>query len=341
MTTSDRAVLATDTRRDSAAGRANARPAAGPGTPPPTPRRRTGRSSRRKSLEIVLFVAPALLVYVGFVLLPVVLAAYYSVFKWNGLGPLEDFVGIDNYVRALSDPVFIGAMGHNLFFVVASLIVQGPIALGVALLLNRAIKGRSVFRVIIFIPYVLSEVISAVAWLLILQPRGPFDAVMEAVGLGGLRQLWLADLDVVIWTLLAVISWKYVGFAIILFLAGLQGVPDELTEAAQIDGASWWQVQRHITIPLLGPTIRIWAFLSIIGSLQLFDMVWVMTGGGPANASSTMATYMIQFGFQRSQLGFGSAIAVILFIVSFTFALVYQRFVLRRDTEGALTRGVG
>jgi raffinose/stachyose/melibiose transport system permease protein len=339
MSISDRSVALTDPPRESSsAGRAAARPAA-PGPRPRSASKRTG--NRRKTIEILVFVGPALLVYISFVLLPVVLAAYYSLYKWNGLGPLDEFIGADNYVRALSDPVFIGAMGHNLFFVVASLIVQGPIAVGVALLLNRAMKGRSIFRVIIFVPYVLSEVISAVAWRLILQPHGPFDAVLEALGLGELRQLWLADLNVVIWTLLAVVSWKYVGFAIILFLAGLQGVPDELTEAAQIDGASWWQIQRHITIPLLGPTIRIWAFLSIIGSLQLFDMVWVMTGGGPANATSTMATYMIQFGFQRSQLGFGSAIAVILFVVSFTFALIYQRFVLSRDTEGALTRGVG
>jgi raffinose/stachyose/melibiose transport system permease protein len=313
---------------------------AGPGARPSTTTRRK-RTSKRKTIEIIAFVAPALVVYISFVLLPVALAAYYSVFNWNGLGPLDNFVGLDNYTRALADPVFIGAISHNLFFVIASLVVQGPIAIGVALLLNRAMKGRSAFRVIIFIPYVLSEVIAAVAWLLILQPAGPFDAFLEAIGLGGLRQLWLGDINVVIWTLLAVVSWKYVGFAIILFLAGLQGVPDELAEAAQIDGASWWQTQLHITIPLLGPTIRIWAFLSIIGSLQLFDMVWVMTGGGPANATSTMATYMIQFGFQRSQLGFGSAIAVILFVISFTFALIYQRFVLRRDTEGALTRGVG
>ena len=115
---------------------------------------------------------------------------------------------------------------------------------------------------------------------------------------------------------------------------------DELSEAAQIDGATWWQTQRHITIPLLGPTIRIWAFLSIIGSLQLFDMVWVTTGGGPAGATATMATYMVQFGFQRNQLGFGSAVAVILFVISLAFALVYQRFVLRRDIDGALTSGV-
>ena len=338
MSLSERSVTTDPNGAPASPGRAQARPGvASPTSSAP----RKPRKSHRKTLEIIGFVGPALIVYVTFVLLPVALAAYYSLYKWNGLGPLDQFVGFDNYARAFADPVFIGAMGHNLFFIVASLIVQGPIAIGVALLLNRAMKGRSIFRVIIFIPYVLSEVIAAVAWLLILQPGGPFDAVMEAIGLGGLRQLWLADLDIVIWTLLAVVSWKYVGFAIILFLAGLQGVPDELTEAAQIDGASWWQIQRHITIPLLGPTIRIWAFLSIIGSLQLFDMVWVMTGGGPANSTSTMATYMIQFGFQRSQLGFGSAIAVILFVISFTFALIYQRFVLRRDTEGALTRGVG
>ncbi|WP_277956156.1 carbohydrate ABC transporter permease [Agromyces atrinae] len=317
------------------ADRAPARPAGGDPAP------RVHRSSWRTRLEIILFAGPALLVYVGFVLLPVGLAVYYGFFKWNGIGPLEDFVGFENYTRALADPVFIGAIGHNFFFVIASLLVQGPIAIGVALLLNRRMRGRSLFRVLVFIPYVLSEVIAGVAWLLILQPGGPLDALFASVGLGDVVQLWLADPNVVLWTMLGVISWKYVGFAIILFLAGLQGVPDELAEAAQIDGASWWQIQRHITIPLLGPTIRIWAFLSIIGSLQLFDLVWIMTGGGPANATSTMATYMINFGFTRSQYGYGSAVAVILFIISFVIAIAYQRFVLRRDTEGALTRRAG
>jgi raffinose/stachyose/melibiose transport system permease protein len=152
--------------------------------------------------------------------------------------------------------------------------------------------------------------------------------------------LWLADQSIVFWTLFWVLSWKYLGFAIILFLAGLQSVPDELAEAAQIDGASWWQTQRYITLPLLTPTIRIWAFLSIIGSLQQFDVVWLLTGGGPVNATTTMATYMVQYGFQRSQLGFGSAVAVILFALSLVFALLYQRFILQRDLRGSLTGGV-
>jgi raffinose/stachyose/melibiose transport system permease protein len=314
---------------------------AGPAPLASHPVRRRRSSAVRKRIEIALFAGPALLVYVCFVLLPVVLAAVYSFFKWNGYGPLQSFIGLENYRRALADPVFIGAIGHNLFVVILSLIVQGPIAIGVALLLNRKLRGRTFFRVIIFIPYVLSEVIAGLSWKLLLQPDGPFDSFLKSVGLGSLKQLWLADSDIVLWTVFLILTWKYVGFAIILFLAGLQSVPAELEEAGRIDGASWWQIQRHITLPLLGPTIRIWAFLSIIGSLQLFDMVWVVTGGGPAGATTTMATYMVQYGFQRNQLGFGSAVAVILFIISLVFALLYQRFVLRRDLQGSLTRGVG
>lgn len=314
---------------------------AGPAPTPPAPIRRRRSSRVRKRIEIMLFAGPALVVYVAFVLVPVVLAAAYSFYKWNGYGPLQDFSGLENYRRALTDPVFIGAIGHNLFVVILSLVVQGPIAIGIALLLNRKLRGRTFFRVIIFIPYVLSEVIAGLSWRLLLQPEGPFDGLLHAIGLGSLKQLWLADSDIVLWTVFAILTWKYVGFAIILFLAGLQGVPAELEEAGRIDGATWWQIQRHITLPLLGPTIRIWAFLSIIGSLQLFDMVWVVTGGGPAGATTTMATYMVQYGFQRNQLGFGSAVAVILFVISLIFALLYQRFVLRRDLQGSLTRGVG
>jgi raffinose/stachyose/melibiose transport system permease protein len=292
----------------------------------------------RRRLEIVLFVGPALLIYVMFVLVPMGMACFYSVFNWNGLGPLNRYVGFGNYRRALSDPVFRGAIEHNLTIIVLSIVIQLPIGLGLALLLNRKMRGRAALRTIFFAPYVLSEVIAAVMWLLILQPDGMIDSLLRKVGLGHFVQLWLADQHLVLYTLFVVITWKYVGFGIILFLAGLQGVPKELLEAAEVDGASAFQRTRHITVPLLGPTIRIWIFLSIVGSLQLFDLVWIMTLGGPANASNTMVTYIIQFGFQRQQFGFGSAVAVILFVLSFTFALIYQRYVLRRDTEGALTR---
>ncbi|HWR85343.1 MAG TPA: sugar ABC transporter permease [Rhodoglobus sp.] len=308
--------------------------------PAPAPRPPRAKARDRRGLVLIWgFVAPALIVYAVFVLLPVALAAVYSFFNWNGLSQLDRFIGFDNYARAIGDPVFISAIGHNIAIVALSLVVQGPLAIGIALLLNRPLRGRTFIRTLIFVPYVLSEVVAGLAFRLLLPPDGPFDGILTALGWAGDKPNWLADPAIAFWTLFVVLTWKYLGFAIILMLAGLQGVPDELPEAASIDGASWWQIQRHITLPLLAPTIRIWAFLSIIGSLQLFDMVWILTGGGPLNATETMATYMVEYGNGRSQIGYGSAVAVILFVVSLVIALVYQRFVLRRDLAGAVTRG--
>lgn len=284
---------------------------------------------------------PALLVYAVFVVIPVIQAIYYSGFKWNGLKPLTDFVGLANYERALSDPVFHSAISHNVFFVTLSLVIQIPFALGLALMLNGRFRGRAFFRLIFFAPYVLSEVITAAIFQLLLMPDSFVDQAMASAGLGGLTQLWLADRSVVLFTLFVVISWKYFGFHMILLLAGLQGIPRELEEAAAIDGASRRQAIRYVVLPLLGPTLRVSVFLSLIGALQLFDLIWVTTGGGPANASNTMATYLFDWGFRRFQLGYGSAVAVILFGMTFLIALAYQRFVLRRDTEGAITTAGG
>ena len=296
-----------------------------------------GRRSRRKWLELGLFVLPALALYAVFVLYPIAKAAQYSLYAWNGIEDLTDFVGLDNYRRAFEDEAFRGAIVHNAIIVVLSLVVQFPLALGVALLLNQPLRGRSIFRLIFFAPFVLAEAIAAVLWLLMLQPDGLVDRSFQAVGLGGLVQLWLADTEIVLFTLFVVITWKYIGFGIILFLAGLQGVPRELDEAAAIDGATAFQRLRYVTLPLLGPTIRIWAFLAIIGSIQLFDVIWIMTDGGPADASNTMATYMIDWSFKRFQFGYASAVAVIMLVISLVFALIWQRFVLRRDIDGALT----
>ena len=273
-------------------------------------------------------------------LAPILVAGYYSLHEWDGFGALEP-VGLRNYGDALSDDVFQKAIVHNLIIVALSLVVQLPLSIGLALLLNRRLRGRAFLRLVVFAPYVLSEAITAVIWLLLLQPDGFVDEFLRTIGLGGLVQQWLADGGIVLYTLFAVITWKYIGFGIILLLAGLQSIPEELREAARLDGASPWQTTRHIVLPLLGPTIRIWIFLSVIGSLQLFDLVWIMTLGGPANASSTMATYLIDRGFRRYEFGYGSAVAVILFAICFAFALLYQRYALRRDTAGAVTRIAG
>jgi raffinose/stachyose/melibiose transport system permease protein len=294
----------------------------------------------RRRLELSVLLGPALVLFVCFVLAPILVAGYYSLHEWDGFGALEP-VGLRNYGDALSDDVFQKAVGHNLIIVALSLVVQLPLSIGLALLLNRRLRGRAFLRLVVFAPYVLSEAITAVIWLLLLQPDGFVDEFLRTIGLGGLVQEWLADGGIVLYTLFAVITWKYIGFGIILLLAGLQSIPEELREAARLDGASAWETTRHIVLPLLGPTIRIWIFLSVIGSLQLFDLVWIMTLGGPANASNTMATYLIDRGFRRYEFGYGSAVAVILFVICFAFALLYQRYALRRDTAGAVTRIAG
>ena len=283
------------------------------------------------------FLLPALALYTVFVLYPITQSIRYSGFSWNGLEPLTNWVGLENFRTALADPLFIEAIQHNAIIAGLSLLVQIPFAVGLAVLLSRNLKGRGVFRTMFFAPYVLSEVVTGVVWRQILRPDGLIDRLMGSVGADGLTQEWLADPSIVLYSLFFVISWKYFGFHMILILAGLQLIPNELEEAASIDGASWWQGFRYVTLPLLGPTIRVSMFLSIIGALQLFDLIWVTTKGGPINASSTMATYLVDWGFRRGQFGYASAVSVIVFGLSLIVALLYQRFVLRRDLQGALT----
>jgi raffinose/stachyose/melibiose transport system permease protein len=300
--------------------------------------RRSRRSrNRRRWVTIALFLLPALVLYGLLVIAPVVQAIYYSGFRWNGLSSLDDFVGLENFRRAFSDDVFVGALKHNGFIIALSLLLQLPFALAMALLLQARLRGRALLRVLYFAPFVLAEVVTGVIWTLMLQPDGLVDHSLDRAGLDPLIHQWLAEPGIVLWSLFVVISWKYFGFHMILYLAGLQQIPRELEEAAMIDGANRLQVLRYVTVPLLGPTIRISAFLSVIGALQLFDLIWVMTGGGPVNASNTMATYMIDWSFKRFQFGYASAVAVIMLVISLLFALVWQRFVLRRDIDGALT----
>lgn len=313
-----------------AVGRAVARPTAR--------RRRPGgrRASLRMGLEVLFFVGPALTIFVIFVVWPIVRALQFSLYRWKGFGPLVDFVGLQNYVSVLTNDVFIGAFTHNMVIVVLSILVQLPVGLAIALLLNRKMRGQGLLRTIIFVPYVLSEVIAGVVWFQLLQPQyGVVETLLGAVGISGPEQGWLGTPDVALYTVFFVLTWKYLGLAVLLFLAGLQGVPDELLEAAQIDGASWWQVQRRITVPLLGPTLRTWGFLSMIGAIQLFDMVWILTRGGPANATTTMATFLITEGTKRYNYGIATAASVILFAVALVLALLYQFFVLRRDVAEA------
>ncbi len=309
-------------------------------SPTPRPRKRRGRGRLR--LEIALLSGPAIITFVGLVIFPIALAAYYGFYKWQGYGAPTDWVGLNNYKIIFTDPDFHRVLLHNGLIVVASLVIQGPLAVLLALLMNQKIRGRSLIRVLIFVPFIISEVIVGTGFSLMLPVTGALNGLLHNVGLGFLANDWIADPNIAIWTLMGILTWKYIGFAIILMLAGLQSIPDELSEAARIDGASYWQVQRHIIVPLLGPTIRIWGFLSILGALQLFDLVYIIWGQyiSSTAGTSTMATYMVLNGRLAGNYGYGSAVAVVMFLISLAVALLYQRFVLRRDLRGSVTQGV-
>jgi len=239
----------------------------------------------------------------------------------------------------LKDKVFLGDLRHLVVLILLSMAIQLPMALGIALLLNQKLRGRAVFRVLFFAPYVLSEVIAGVLFNMLFNgDRGLAGTIFAFFG--ATPPAFTSNPDIVLYTLFFVITWKYFGFHMILYLAGRQNIPDELIESAMIDGASPWQTFRHITLPLLGPTIRISVFLAIIGTIQLFDMVWMFTKGGPIHASETMAYSLWEYGFHRSEVGYASAISVAMFVISFVFAIFYQRYVMRRDIEGAVT-GMG
>jgi raffinose/stachyose/melibiose transport system permease protein len=283
-------------------------------------------------IVIALFLLPALVLFLTFVIYPIYRSIYYSTFDWKGFGLAVDYVGLENYRKIFSDEVFLKAIKNVLIIITLSLGIQLPMALILAVMVGRDLPGRAVFRTIFFLPYVLSEVNTAIMWMLLYNAdpeRGFLNSLMKLIGLTPVA--WLADMKIVIYAVFITLTWKYFGFHMLLYLTGLQNIPREIEEAARIDGASSLQNFFYITLPLLGSTIKTSVYMSVLGSIQQFIIVWVMTRGGPVNASETMATYMYRFGFVRFQLGYGSAVAIIMFILCMIFSLVYQALTRKPD----------
>jgi len=290
------------------------------------------RRNINKALMLVLLIAPGMILFLTFVLVPVVQSARYSVYDWDGFGQPEDYVGLDNYRRLYEHTVFRTALSNSFKIMLLSLVVQLPIAMVLALLVGRgSLPGRRFFRALLFIPYVFSEVIVAIIWWYVFHPNdGLATTVFTSLGLTPVE--WLGDKDVVIYSIFLVLTWKYFGYYMILYMAGLQGVPQDLEDAARVDGANWWQALTRITLPLMGPTIRLTIYLSVLGSFQQFVIVQTLTrGGNPFNSGHVLATYLYKFGIQRFYMGYGSAVAVVLFLITLVFSLGYQRMVLRQD----------
>lgn len=278
----------------------------------------------------ILFVPPAVLLFTIFVMLPLGQAVWFSLFKWNGLGWPHDFVGLQNYGRLLQNASFCTAFTNNLLIIVFSITIQLPLGLGMALLLARRAWGSVTFRLIFFLPYVLADVAAGLIFRFIFDGNyGPISSFIQAMG--GQPLFMLASPNLAFTAIIIVVVWKYFGFHMMLYIAGLQGIDRQLYEAAEIDGANARQRFWSITVPQLAPMLKLSVFFSVIGALQLFDMIIPLTGGGPFEKTNTMVTFMYSFGITRMRVGYGSAVGVILFVVCVTFAIFYQRILMRDE----------
>ena len=291
------------------------------------PARRSGMST---AATLALFLPPALVLFTLFVALPMAQASWYSLFNWNGLGPLTRYIATKNYHWVFESAVFWRAVLNNLLVIVVSLAIQLPLALGVALWVGGKAWGSVAFRTIFFLPYVLADIAAGLIWRFLFDGEvGLPAAVAHAFGA---RPFYLLASDR--WAfgaVLAVILWKYFGFHMMLYVAGLQNVDKSLLEAAEIDGATTWQKFRHVTLPALAPMLRLSVFFAVVGSLQLFDVVAALTRGGPYDTTHTMVSFLYYFGVTRMRVGFGSAVGDVLFVVCVLFALFYRKWVLRDD----------
>jgi raffinose/stachyose/melibiose transport system permease protein len=288
-------------------------------------------------LTIIFFLLPAFAFIILFQLYPLIRSAYFSIWDWNGLGPLVNNVGAGNFDKIASDKLFWGAVTHSGLIVVWSLVIQLPLAMVLALLVERDLPGRTLFRSIFFMPFVLSEVIIGQIWIMMFKPDPQFgfiNAILVQIGLP--KQAWLGDPKQALACAFIALSWQYFGLHMLLYIAGLQNVPQEIEEAARIDGANGIQTIWYITLPLIGNAIRTSVYLSLLGSVQVFGLVWVMTRGGPVGTSETLATYMYRAAFLKFSLGYGSAVAVIILILSLILSTVYQVAVGQHDYIGGV-----
>jgi raffinose/stachyose/melibiose transport system permease protein len=292
-----------------------------------------GLSYSSNLTALIIFLPPALLLFTMFVILPVGEASFYSFFNWNGYGSPQKWINLDNFVRVLNDPVFGHSLFNNLLVVLVSLGIQLPLALWMALLISDRTRSSVVFRAIFFVPYILAEVVAGLIW------RYMYDGDYGVVAMiyhwfGQEAPHVLGRPGLATAALLVVVVWKYFGFHMALFIAGRQNVSSDVIESARIDGGSRWQITRHIVLPMMRPTIILSVFFSILGSLHLFDLVFVLTGGGPLNTSQSVVSYLYTFGIQRMRVGFGSAVGVILFIICVLVMVFYKR-IFMRETEAS------
>ncbi len=271
---------------------------------------------------VLLFVLPALFFYGTFNLLGIARTFYYSTMDWKGISANKVFLGLANYIAVAKDMSFWNALKNNMILVIASMFIQMPGALLLALLINSKLRFTKFFRTVFFMPMLLSTVATGIMWILFYDPNfGLMAKVIRALGLK-MSTAFLQG-STAMPAILFVICWQFIPYYMIIFKAGLSNVPEELYEAAKIDGANTWQCFTSITLPMILPTMRTSAVLQLVGSLKYFDLFYVMMGGAPNASTELMATYMYKKGFTEFQMGYASTIAAYMFLICFIFACCF------------------
>lgn len=281
--------------------------------PTSTARRRSNGRRLAAAIRYLIFLGPAALLYVPFVLKPLVETFGLSLFAWNGVSADKVFVGLANYRQALGDPIFWISLRNNLFWVVTSIVLPMATGLVIAVLLSAIRRGQRIYSGIFFTPVVLNLIIVGLVWGIIYNPLiGPLNRLLRTVGLGSLALGWLGDRHAVTPAIMVAGAWTFFGFCAVIFLQGLRTLDREQIEAATIDGAGPFRRFRKIIVPALSDQVTLLVVMSIIGSFKVFDIVYVMTKGGPDHASEVIATYMYWQSFMNGSLGYGAALAVML-----------------------------
>ena len=291
---------------------------------------------RRRSLYHLtpyLFVAFPLLIYLVWVIGPMLYTFYLSLTDWDGVSKMS-FVRLENYARLFRDRVFYTAFFNNIKWIGSFITVPIVAGLTLAMALNSSVPGAKVFKAVFFFPMVLSFVVMGLIWSWMYQPdSGIINSVLRLFGLEGLTRGWLSDSKLVIWSIIFTGIWRQVGYVMLLYLAGLQSVNIDLVDASKVDGAGAWQSFRHVIIPQLAPITVVVVVISIIDSLRAFDLVYVMTRGGPFNSSQVLATFMYNEAFWNYRMGYGASISVVLFMISLLFIFIYLVRIFKTETR--------
>lgn len=281
-----------------------------------------------KKRAILLYMLPALTLLTAFVFLPIVLNFIYALFRWSSFSTQWDFVGLANFARLLSDETVWVAFKNNLWYAVISLVFQVGGSMLIAALLEEKWMRRSqpFFRTVYFLPSMISLTVVGILWQTIYSPVfGIVNPLLEKLGLGMLATDWLGNTRTAVFAVIAVSQWQYFGYTMVLFLVAMQGVPADLYESAIIDGANSFQRFIHITIPNIREIILVNCMTTIIGAFQVFDEIYIMTGGGPGRSSEVLGSYLFRTGFRNDEMGYASAIATMVFFVTFVFSVIQMR----------------